>query len=77
MITSYNTLLPSDDPHGVAVDIGSTIKPVPVRDNVIELDVVGIITNVSNDFNIVVFDLYFLNLFLDLLFLSLKYVIFS
>ena len=54
MIISYNTLLPIDNPHAVAVDIGIAIKPIPVRDQVIELDVVAIITNVSNDFNIVV-----------------------
>ena len=59
MIISYNTLLPNDKPHAVSVDIGIAIKPIPVRDNVIELDVVAIMTNVSNDFNIVVIVLYF------------------
>ena len=54
MINSYNTLLPIDNPHAVAVDIGIASKPLPVRDKVIELDVVAIITNVSNDFSIVV-----------------------
>ena len=54
MIISYNTLLPIDNPHAVAVDIGIAIKPIPVRDKVIELDVVAIITNVSYDFSIVV-----------------------
>ena len=54
MIISYNTLLPIDNPHAVAVDIGIAMKPIPVRDKVIELDVVAIITNVSNDFSIVV-----------------------
>ena len=60
MITSYNTLLPIDNPHAVAVDIGITMKPVPVRDNVIDIDVVAIITNVSNDFSIkvIVFNFY-------------------
>ena len=43
-----------DKAHVDAVYIGITIKPIPVRDNVIELDVVAIITNVSNDFSIVV-----------------------
>ena len=47
MITSYNTLLPIGKAHADAVDIGITIKPIPVRDNVIELDVVAIITNVQ------------------------------
>ena len=54
MIISYITLLPIDNPHAVAVDIGIAIKPIPVRDKVIELDVVAIISNVSNDFSIVV-----------------------
>ena len=67
MIISYSTLLPIDKPHAVAVDIGITINPIPARDKVIELDVVAIITNVSNDFSIVVIKLYFLYFF-DLLF---------
>ena len=72
MIISYNTPLPFNNLHVVAVDIGITIKPIPVRDNVLELDVVAIIRNVSNDFSIVVIVLYFLYFFFDLLFLSLK-----
>ena len=71
MIISYNTLLPFDKP--VAVDIGIVFDPIPVRDKVIEFDVVAMTTNVSNDLSNVVIVLYFL-LFLDL-FLSLKYVI--
>ena len=59
MIISYSTLLPIDKPHAVAVHIGITINPIPVRDKVIELEVVAIITNVSNDFSIVVIVLYF------------------
>ena len=43
-----------DNPHAVAVDIGNIIKPIPVRLNVIELDVVATIKIVSNDLNIVV-----------------------
>ena len=70
MIISHITLLPIDNPHAVAVDIVITIKPSPVRLNVIELDVVAIITNVLNDFNSVVIVLYFLYFFLDLLFSS-------
>ena len=54
MIILYITLLPIDNPHAVAVDfVGIGIYPIPVRDNVIELDVVAIVTNVSNDFIIV------------------------
>ena len=76
MIISYTILIPIDNSHSVAVDRGIAIKPFPVSDNVIELDVVATITNVSNDFNIVFIVFYFLYSFLDLLFLSLKYVIF-
>ena len=46
MIISYSTLLPIDKPHAVAIDIGITIKPIPVSDKVIELDVEAIMTNV-------------------------------
>ena len=54
------TLLPIDNPHAVAADIGIAINPIPVTDRMIELDVVAIITNVSNDLDIVVNNLYFL-----------------
>ena len=77
MIISYITLLPIDNPHAEAVVIGFTIKTIPVRLKVIELDVVSMITNVSNDFSIVVIVLFFLYFFFDLLFLFLKYVIHS
>ena len=50
----------------------NNIKATAVRLNVIKLDVVAIITNVSTDFSIVVIVLYFLYFFFDLLFLSLK-----
>ena len=59
MITSYKTSLPIDKAHTDAVDIGITIKPVPVREKLKELDVVAIITNLSNNFSIVVMFLYF------------------
>ena len=55
MIIWCNTLLPIDKALADAVVIGITIKPIPVRLKVTELDVVAIITNVSNGFNIVVF----------------------
>ena len=32
MIISYITLLPIDNPHAVAVDIGIAINPIPVKD---------------------------------------------
>ena len=63
MIISYSSFLPIDDPHAVAVDIGMANNPISVRDNVIELDVVTIITNVSNDFSTAVIVLYFLKIF--------------
>ena len=37
-------MLPIDSPHAEAVVIGITIKPIPVRLKVIELDVVAITT---------------------------------
>ena len=46
MIASYKTFLPIDKAHADAVDLGITMKPIPVRVNVIEVDVVAIITNV-------------------------------
>ena len=64
MIISFSTLLPIDKAHADTVDIGITIEPIPVRLKVIELDVVAIITNVSNVFSIVVTVLYFLYIFL-------------
>ena len=75
IIISYITLLPIHNPHAVADDKGIAINPIPLRLNVVELDVVAIKRNVSNDFNIVVSVFYFLYFFFDLLFLSLKYVI--
>ena len=50
MIISYINLLPIENPHAITVDIGITIKPIPVNLNVIELVVVAIITTVSIDF---------------------------
>ena len=50
MIISYITLLPIDNLLAVVVDFGIAINPIPVKLNVLELDVVTIITNVSNDF---------------------------
>ena len=54
MIIPYITFLPIDNPHVNPVDIGITIQLIPVRENVIEIDVVAIKTYVSIDFNIVV-----------------------
>ena len=77
MFISYITLLPIINPNAVAVYIGIANNLIPVTLKVMELDDVAIITIVSNDFNIVINVLYFLYFFLDLLFLSLKYVIIS
>ena len=59
MIIFYITLLTTNKPHAVAVDVGIAIEPIPVRLKVIELDVLAIITKVSNDFSIVDFVLSF------------------
>ena len=72
MFISCITLLLIVNPPDTPLDIGIAIKPIPVKDNVIQLDVEAIITIVSNDFNIVVNFFYFYIFFLDLLFLSLK-----
>ena len=66
MIILYNTSLPIDNPYAVAVDIGIAIKPIPVKLNVIELNVVAMITNVSNEFDVVVNVLSFLLFLLGL-----------
>ena len=76
MIISYITLLPIDKAPADAVHNGNTIKPIPVRLNVIELNFVAIITNASYDFNFVVNVLFFSLFSLYLLFLSLKYIMF-
>ena len=59
MNMSNITLLPIAYPHDVAVDIGIAINRIPVRLNVVKLDVLAIKTNVSNHFNIVVNILFF------------------
>ena len=64
LFISYRTLLEIDKEQVDSVLIGITIKPTPVRDKVIQLDVVAILTNVSNDFNNVVITLYSLISFL-------------
>ena len=63
MITLYTILLSNNNPNSVAIDNAIAIKPIPVRDKVIELFVVAIITNVTNDFNIAVNVLFFLYFF--------------
>ena len=48
-----NILLPNDRVQAIPADIGNTIKPIPVNDRVIEIDVGAIITIESTDSNIV------------------------
>ena len=52
------------DPHAIPVDLGMTIEPPPVRDSLVEVDVVAMITNVSHEFNNVVDTLKFVFTFL-------------
>ena len=53
MINLCNTLLPNDKPQSIPADIGKTIKPIPVTDRVIEVDVAPMITILSTDSKIV------------------------
>ena len=53
MTNICNTLLPNDEVQAIPADIGKTIKPVPVTDRIIEVDVVAMITILSTDSNIV------------------------
>ena len=72
MIILCNTSLPNDRVHAILADIGKIIKPTPVNDKFTEVDVASIITIESTDSSIVFRVLYFLYLFFDLWFLSLK-----
>ena len=54
MLTSCNTLLLNDGVLSIPADIGEIIKPIPVIDRVIEVDVAAIVTILSSDPNIVV-----------------------
>ena len=77
MINLCNTLIPNDRVQAIPADIGKIIKPIPVIDRVIEADVGPMITILSTDSHTVFKVLKFLDLFFDLWFLSLKYVIIS
>ena len=50
MINLCNTLLPNDKVQAIPADIGKIIKPIPVIDKVIEVDVAPMITILSTDF---------------------------
>ena len=64
MINLCNTLLANDRVQAIPADIGKIIKPTPVIDKVIEVDVAAMIMILSTDSNIVFKVLYFLYLFL-------------
>ena len=53
MINLCNILLPNDKPQAIPADIGRIIKPTPVIDNVIDVDVAPMITILSTDYNTV------------------------
>ena len=53
MIILCNTLLRKDKVQTIPADIGKTIKPIPVADKIIEVDVVAMITILSTDSKIV------------------------
>ena len=44
-----NTLLPNDRVHAIPADIGEIIKPIPVIDRVIEVNVAPMIILLSTD----------------------------
>ena len=48
-----NTLLPNDRVHAIPADIGKIIKPTPVIDKLLKIDVPPIVTIVSTDSKIV------------------------
>ena len=53
MIKLFNTLKPKDRVQALPADIGKIIKPIPVSDGVIEVDVAPMIINLYTDSNIV------------------------
>ena len=54
LIKICNTVLPKDKIQAIPADIGKAIKPIPVTDKVIEVDVAPMITIESIDSNIVI-----------------------
>ena len=53
MMNLCDTLLPNDRVNAIPADIGKIIKPKPVTEKVIEVDVAPMITILSTDSNIV------------------------
>ena len=51
MFNLCNTLLSNEKAHAIVADIGKIIKPIPVFDRVIEVDVNPVIAIVSTDTN--------------------------
>ena len=49
MINLCNTLLPNDRVQAIPADIGKIIRPIPVTDKVIEVDVAAMMTILSTD----------------------------
>ena len=58
MINLCNILIPNDRPQAIPADMGRIIKPIPVIDKVIGVDVAPMITIESTDSNIVFSVLY-------------------
>ena len=58
MINLCITLLPNDKVQAIPADIGKIIKPIPVIDRDIEVDVAAMITILSTDSNIVFIEFY-------------------
>ena len=59
IINLCNILLPNDRVQAIPADIGKTIKPIPVIDRFIEVEVAPMMTIGSTDSNIVFYYLYF------------------
>ena len=53
MINLCNTLLPNDRVQAITADIGKIIKPTPVTDKVVQVDVAPMIIKLSIDSNTV------------------------
>ena len=49
MINFCDTLLPNDEPQAIPADIGRILKPKPVIDRVIEVEVAPMITMETSD----------------------------
>ena len=52
IINLCNTLLPNDRVQAIPSDMGKIIRPIPVIDKAIEVDVAPMITILSTDSNI-------------------------